>query len=62
MRAIPRSREVRQPYLTSIVTTLRAMAYAFVVVWQEQPDVVSSGPHACVRVCVCVCVFVCVRA
>eukprot|EP00983_Pelagomonas_calceolata_P026776 840048-Pelagomonas_calceolata.AAC.1 len=41
LRSIPRSREVGQSYVTSVLTTLRAIAFAFVVVWREQPDVVG---------------------
>jgi len=41
LKPIHRSREVGQSYLTSILTTLLAMAHAFVMVWQEHPDVVS---------------------
>ena len=38
---IPRSREVGQSYLTSVLTTLRALAAAFGVVWRRRPELVS---------------------
>lgn len=38
---IPRSREVGQSYLTSVLTTLRALAAAFAVVWRRRPELVS---------------------
>jgi len=39
--AIPRSREVGQSYATSVLTTLRAIAHGFGVVWRQRPEVVS---------------------
>ena len=43
MRIIPRSREVGQSYLTSIWTTLVALWMAFVIVYQEQPQLVRNA-------------------
>ena len=44
-RAIPRSREVGQSYVTSVFTTLYSFLSSFVIVAQERPDVVSCcGP------------------
>ena len=37
---IPRSREVGQRYVTSVVTTLRALAFGFVAVFVKRPHVV----------------------
>ena len=42
---IPRSREVGQSYLTSVLTTLRALAAAFGVVWRRRPELVSCQNH-----------------
>jgi beta-1,4-N-acetylglucosaminyltransferase len=40
--SIPRSREVGQSYFTSVFTTLYSMLYAFALVLQVQPEVVSG--------------------
>ena len=51
-RTIPRSREVGQSFLTSVGTTLYASLFAFVLVWQERPEVVlTNGPGTCIPVC-----------
>jgi beta-1,4-N-acetylglucosaminyltransferase len=48
---IPRSREVGQSYLTSIVTTLFALFASFKIVWRERPDLVlANGPGTCVPI------------
>ncbi|KAF5838583.1 oligosaccharide biosynthesis protein Alg14-like protein [Dunaliella salina] len=58
LRSVPRSREVGQSYVTSVLTTLRAIAFAFVVVWQERPDVLlANGPGTCIPLCFAVLVF-----
>ena len=50
--AIPRSREVRQSWFTSVFTTARAAWYAAALVFRVQPDVlVVNGPGTCVPVC-----------
>ncbi|XP_024521168.1 UDP-N-acetylglucosamine transferase subunit ALG14 homolog [Selaginella moellendorffii] len=50
---IYRSREVGQSYLTSVVTTLMAIAHALWVVFRIRPDVVlCNGPGTCLPVCV----------
>eukprot|EP01094_Clydonella_sp_ATCC50884_P025401 TRINITY_DN6665_c0_g1_i2.p1 TRINITY_DN6665_c0_g1~~TRINITY_DN6665_c0_g1_i2.p1 ORF type:complete len:165 (-),score=22.26 TRINITY_DN6665_c0_g1_i2:44-538(-) len=55
---IPRSREVRQSYITSIFTTLRACFHALSIVWSANPDVViSNGPGTAVPICVCAYLF-----
>jgi beta-1,4-N-acetylglucosaminyltransferase len=46
VRIIPRSREVGQSYLTSIWTTLVALWMAFVIVYQERPQLVMALPLA----------------
>ncbi|PIK41502.1 putative UDP-N-acetylglucosamine transferase subunit ALG14-like [Apostichopus japonicus] len=49
---IPRSREVRQSYLTSIASTLYATWYAFPLVFRVKPDLVLvNGPGTCIPVC-----------
>jgi beta-1,4-N-acetylglucosaminyltransferase len=45
---IPRSREVGQSYLTSVWTTLVALAAAVRVVWATRPDLLLvNGPGTC---------------
>jgi beta-1,4-N-acetylglucosaminyltransferase len=50
---IPRSREVKQSYLTSIWTTLVAFWACFPLIWRERPRVIlANGPGTCLPVCV----------
>lgn len=50
--AIPRSREVGQSYVTSVFTTLWALAGTVSLVWRIRPDLVlCNGPGTCVPVC-----------
>lgn len=50
---VPRSREVGQSYVTSILTTFVAFFYSFAAVWRFMPDVVvCNGPGTCVPICV----------
>ncbi|CAM6092487.1 unnamed protein product [Calypogeia fissa] len=50
---IYRSREVGQSYLTSIWTTLMAMADAFWLVIRIRPDVIlCNGPGTCLPICI----------
>ena len=56
--AIPRSREVGQSYLTSVFTTLVALAAAVGVVWRARPDLVLvNGPGTCVPICAAAALF-----
>ena len=49
---ISRSREVRQSYLTSVVTTIRAIFQSFPLVWREKPDLLlCNGPGTCIPLC-----------
>ncbi|XP_005095921.1 UDP-N-acetylglucosamine transferase subunit ALG14 homolog [Aplysia californica] len=49
---IPRSREVKQSYLTSILTTCRASLSSFPLVFKLQPDVIlCNGPGTCIPIC-----------
>lgn len=48
---IPRSREVGQLYLTSIISTLYAMIYALFIVACTRPElVICNGPGTCVPI------------
>lgn len=48
---ITRSREVGQSYVTSIVSTLRALLFSVVLMWRINPDVIlTNGPGVCVPV------------
>jgi beta-1,4-N-acetylglucosaminyltransferase len=50
---IYRSREVGQSYLTSIGTTLLAIAHAFWLVIRIRPDVIlCNGPGTCLPICI----------
>jgi len=44
-QAIHRSREVGQSYLTSVLSTLRALAHSVHVVWDFQPEMVRNSGH-----------------
>ncbi|KAK3766887.1 hypothetical protein RRG08_040410 [Elysia crispata] len=49
---IPRSREVKQSYLTSILSTMRAVLFSMPVVFRLKPDVIlCNGPGTCIPVC-----------
>ncbi|EFJ41508.1 hypothetical protein VOLCADRAFT_98502 [Volvox carteri f. nagariensis] len=49
---IPRSREVGQSYVTSVITTLYSLVFAFVLVLREVPDLVLvNGPGTCIPIC-----------
>lgn len=50
---IPRSREVGQPYLTSVLTTARAAWRALHIVHSADPHILlCNGPGTCLPVCV----------
>lgn len=46
---IPRSREVGQSYITSVATTLHALAAGFTIVWRRRPDLVQPAAPAPLR-------------
>ncbi|XP_078264401.1 UDP-N-acetylglucosamine transferase subunit ALG14 [Rhinoraja longicauda] len=49
---IPRSREVRQSWTSSVVSTLYALLYSIPLVFQLKPDMVlCNGPGTCVPLC-----------
>ncbi|XP_034355479.1 UDP-N-acetylglucosamine transferase subunit ALG14 isoform X2 [Arvicanthis niloticus] len=53
LHRIPRSREVRQSWLSSVFTTLYSMWFSFPLVHQIKPDLVlCNGPGTCVPICV----------
>lgn len=49
---IARSREVRQSYLTSVLTTTRSIFQSVPLVWREKPDLLlCNGPGTCIPPC-----------
>jgi beta-1,4-N-acetylglucosaminyltransferase len=51
---IPRSREVGQSYITSIMSTLHAFLYSFWIVARLRPNlVICNGPGTCLPVVFC---------
>merc|ERR1711971_362078 len=52
IQTIPRSREVRQSWLSTIWTTLYASLYSIPLLWSIKPDVIlCNGPGTCVPIC-----------
>uniref|UniRef100_A0A8B9U4S6 UDP-N-acetylglucosamine transferase subunit ALG14 n=2 Tax=Anas TaxID=8835 RepID=A0A8B9U4S6_9AVES len=50
---IPRSREVRQSWISSVVTTLYSILYSFPLTYKLKPDLIlCNGPGTCVPVCI----------
>lgn len=50
---IPRSREVQQPWLSTVLSTLYSMWLSFPLTYQVKPDLVlCNGPGTCVPICV----------
>lgn len=53
LHRIPRSREVRQSWLSSVFTTSYSMWFSFPLVHRIKPDLVlCNGPGTCVPICV----------
>jgi len=51
---IPRSREVKQSYFTSVFTTLYSFMCSLVVVLRVRPHLIlANGPGTCLPVCIC---------
>uniref|UniRef100_A0A8C3DR56 UDP-N-acetylglucosamine transferase subunit ALG14 n=2 Tax=Corvus TaxID=30420 RepID=A0A8C3DR56_CORMO len=49
---IPRSREVRQSWISSVVTTLYSILYSLPLTYKRKPDLIlCNGPGTCVPVC-----------
>jgi beta-1,4-N-acetylglucosaminyltransferase len=58
----PRSREVKQSYVSSVWTTLVALAAACAIAWREQPQLLLvNGPGTCLPLCVVVCALSALR-
>uniref|UniRef100_A0A8C0B8A5 UDP-N-acetylglucosamine transferase subunit ALG14 n=1 Tax=Buteo japonicus TaxID=224669 RepID=A0A8C0B8A5_9AVES len=50
---IPRSREVRQSWTSSVVTTLYSLLYSLPLTYRLKPDLIlCNGPGTCVPVCI----------
>ncbi|XP_077189092.1 UDP-N-acetylglucosamine transferase subunit ALG14 [Paroedura picta] len=50
---IPRSREVRQSWNSSVLTTFRSIIYALPLTFRLKPDMVlCNGPGTCVPICI----------
>ncbi|KFQ18852.1 UDP-N-acetylglucosamine transferase subunit ALG14, partial [Merops nubicus] len=50
---IPRSREVRQSWTSSVVTTLYSILYSIPLTYRLKPDLIlCNGPGTCVPVCI----------
>uniref|UniRef100_A0A8D0KXX8 UDP-N-acetylglucosamine transferase subunit ALG14 n=1 Tax=Strix occidentalis caurina TaxID=311401 RepID=A0A8D0KXX8_STROC len=50
---IPRSREVRQSWTSSVVTTLYSILYSLPLTYKLKPDLIlCNGPGTCVPVCI----------
>lgn len=53
MNKIPRSREVRQSYFSSLLTTTKALVFTLPLVVTKRPDVLlCNGPGTCIPVCI----------
>ncbi|XP_050679252.1 UDP-N-acetylglucosamine transferase subunit ALG14 homolog [Leptidea sinapis] len=49
---IPKSRNVHQPYMTSIFSTLHAILYCVLPIFRFKPDVIiCNGPGTCIPIC-----------
>ena len=50
---VPRSREVKQSWLSTIFTTLFSCIHSFVIVFSTRPELVLvNGPGTCVPICI----------
>lgn len=58
VEVIPRSREVGQSYLTSVLTTLYSTCSAASIVWRGRPQLILvNGPGTCIPICVAAFVY-----
>lgn len=49
---IPRSREVKQSWITTVLSTLYASLHSFPLVFKIRPDIIlCNGPGTCIPVC-----------
>ena len=52
VHTIPRSREVRQSWSSTVFTTIYATIYSIPLVWSVKPDLIlCNGPGTCVPIC-----------
>ncbi|KAL3869369.1 hypothetical protein ACJMK2_042058 [Sinanodonta woodiana] len=52
IHTIPRSREVRQSWLTTVLSTAYATLYSFPLVFRLKPEVIlCNGPGTCIPLC-----------
>ncbi|XP_077981570.1 UDP-N-acetylglucosamine transferase subunit ALG14-like [Glandiceps talaboti] len=52
LKRIPRSREVHQSWVTTVLTTVNATFHAFPMVFKALPDLVlCNGPGTCIPLC-----------
>ncbi|XP_054835258.1 UDP-N-acetylglucosamine transferase subunit ALG14 homolog [Eublepharis macularius] len=53
LNRIPRSREVRQSWSSSVLTTIRSIFYSLPLTFRLKPDLVlCNGPGTCVPICI----------
>nr|XP_056701226.1 UDP-N-acetylglucosamine transferase subunit ALG14 homolog [Euleptes europaea] len=53
LNRIPRSREVRQSWSSSVLTTIHSIFYSLPLTFRLKPDLVlCNGPGTCVPICV----------
>jgi len=51
--SIPRSREVKQSYFSSVLTTINAMIYSLPLVFKLKPEIIlCNGPGTCIPLCI----------
>ena len=52
LRVVPRARQVKQSYITSVFTTLCAVLYSLPIVFKTRPEVLlCNGPGTCIPIC-----------
>ncbi|XP_002715893.1 UDP-N-acetylglucosamine transferase subunit ALG14 [Oryctolagus cuniculus] len=53
LHRIPRSREVQQSWLSTVISTLHSMWVSFPLIYRVKPDLVlCNGPGTCVPICI----------
>jgi beta-1,4-N-acetylglucosaminyltransferase len=53
VRLIPRTREVRQSFVGTLIGTVRALAAALPLIFSTMPDLVlTNGPGTCIPLCI----------
>lgn len=52
LRMVPRARQVKQSYVTSVFTTLCAVLYSLPIVFKTRPELIlCNGPGTCIPIC-----------